>query len=124
MPLSLLSASAMSDDAIQPTARDRLAAAHVARAMAQDEHSLAEADAEVGRALAAAFLAEYPSIRARYDALAAEAQELHSESRCAQEKGLPMDPIEFAAFAARGLAWMQRWRIFITELAAIAATKH
>ncbi len=114
----------MSNDVIQPTARERLAAAHVARACAQDEHSLAQAEAEVEPALAAAFLDEYPAIRARYDPLWWKLRKCALRFELAEEKGLPSDPVEFMERAARGLAWMQRWRIFVAELAAIAATQH
>jgi hypothetical protein len=114
----------MSNDVIQPTARKRLAAARAARSQAQDARALAEADTEVGLALASAFLDEYPAIRARYDPLAAEARELHAEIQRAKEKGLPSDPAEFEERAARGLAWLQRGHVFAAELAALAATQH
>jgi hypothetical protein len=105
----------------QTPARERLAAARIARATAQDARALAEADTEVGLALASAFLDEYPAIRSRYDALMAEAQELRSEIRRAQERGLPSDPVEFMGRAARGLAWLRRWRLFTAELQALGS---
>ena len=115
-------------------ARERLSKAQSVRGQVRDASAhiksddsgiaLAIAETDVIRALMGVMTDKNDQMWTSLSSLQAEALELSAECRRIREKGFPIEEIEFASFAARGLAWTQRWRVFSAELSGIVATKH